>query len=144
MQSITRLTLALSTVVALASPALVDAQAMTSAEPFKVGTFEIDGAPTVGVVLRDALIIDLAAANTALEIDPMYAHVNAPADMLELIGQYDYGLKYRIYEIVNNVVGNDQLGSKLRTPCRGRGHPSSHHVSQQDHERRGQLLQSRV
>ena len=111
MQSITRLTLALSTVVALASPALVNAQAMTSAEPFKVGTFEINGAPTVGIVLRDALIIDLAAANTALEIDAMYAHVNAPADMLELIGQYEYGLKYRIYEIVNNVVGNNLTGA---------------------------------
>ena len=144
MQRITRLTLALSTVVALASPALVNAQAMSSAEPFKVGTFEIDGVPTVGVVLRDALIIDLAAANTALEIDPMYPHVNAPADMLELIGQYDYGLKYRIYEIVNNVVGNDLLGEDYVHRVEGRGHPSSDHVSQQDHERRGQLLHARV
>jgi 2-keto-4-pentenoate hydratase/2-oxohepta-3-ene-1,7-dioic acid hydratase in catechol pathway len=84
---------------------------MSSAEPFKVGTFEINGAATVGIVLRDALIIDLAAANTALEIDPMYAHVNAPADMLELIGQYEYGLKYRIYDIVNNVVGNNLTGA---------------------------------
>ena len=111
MQRITGLTLALSTFVALASPALINAQAMSSAEPFKVGTFEIDGAATVGVVLRDALVIDLAAANTALEIDPMYAHVNAPADMLELIGQYEYGLKYRIYDIVNNVVGNNLTGA---------------------------------
>ena len=111
MQRITRLALALATVVALASPALVHAQAMSSAEPFKVGTFEIGGASTVGLVLRDALIIDIGAANTALEIDPMYAHVNAPADMLELIGQYEYGLKYRLYEIVNNVVGNDLLGA---------------------------------
>ena len=111
MQRITRLALALATVAALASPALVHAQAMSSAEPFKVGTFEIGGAPTVGLVLRDALIIDIGAANTALEIDPMYAHVNAPADMLELIGQYEYGLKYRMYEIVNNVVGNNLLGA---------------------------------
>ncbi len=111
MQRITRLALALATVVALASPALVHAQAMSSAEPFKVGTFEIGGASTVGLVLRDALIIDIGAANTALEIDPMYAHVNAPADMLELIGQYEYGLKYRLYEIVNNVVGNNLLGA---------------------------------
>ena len=77
MERITRLTLALATAVALASPALVSAQSMSSVEPFKVGTFEINGAPTVGVVLRDAMIIDLAAANTALEISPMYAHVNA-------------------------------------------------------------------
>jgi 2-keto-4-pentenoate hydratase/2-oxohepta-3-ene-1,7-dioic acid hydratase in catechol pathway len=111
MKRITRLTLALATAVALASPALVNAQAMSSVEPYKVGTFEIDGAPTVGVVLRDALIIDLVAANTALEINPMYPRVHAPADMLELIGQYEYGLKYRIYEIVNNVVGNNLLGA---------------------------------
>ena len=98
-------------VVALTSPAVLYAQAMSSVEPFKVGTFEIGGTPTVGIVLRDSLIIDLTAANSALEIDPMYAHVPAPADMLELIGQYEYGLKYRIYEIVNNVVGNDLLGA---------------------------------
>ncbi|MEQ8330392.1 MAG: fumarylacetoacetate hydrolase family protein [Longimicrobiales bacterium] len=105
----TWLALALVTVAGVVTPRLIDAQAMASVEPFKVGTFEIGGAPTVGVVLRDALIIDLAAANTALEIDPMYPHVNAPPDMLELIGQYEYGLKYRIYEIVNHVVGNDLL-----------------------------------
>ena len=81
----------------------------TSVEPFKVGTFEIDGTQTVGVVLRDALIIDLAAANTALEADPAYEPVATPADMLGLIEQYEDGLKSRIYEIVNNVVGNDLL-----------------------------------
>ena len=81
----------------------------TSVEPFKVGTFGIDGAQTVGVVLRDALIIDLAAANSALEADPTYPHIEAPADMIELIEHYEDGLKSRIYEIVNNVVGNDLL-----------------------------------
>ena len=111
MKRITGLTLALLAVVALASPALVNGQAMSSVEPYKVGTFEINGAPTVGIVLRDALIIDFVTANTALEINPMYAHVNMPADMLELIGQYEYGLKYRMYEIVNNVVGNNLLGA---------------------------------
>jgi 2-keto-4-pentenoate hydratase/2-oxohepta-3-ene-1,7-dioic acid hydratase in catechol pathway len=109
MPRIVKLASVLAMVVALASPALLDAQAMSSVEPFKVGTFEIGGAPTVGIVLRDALVIDLAAANTALEIEPIYAHVSAPVDMLELIGQYEYGLKYRLYEIVNNVVGNDLL-----------------------------------
>ena len=81
----------------------------TSVEPFKVGTFGINGAQTVGVVLRDALIIDLAAANSALEADPTYPHIEAPADMIELIEHYEDGLKSRIYEIVNNVVGNDLL-----------------------------------
>ena len=55
----------------------------TSVEPFKVGTFGINGTQTVGVVLRDALIVDLAAANSALEADPAYEHVDAPANMLE-------------------------------------------------------------
>ena len=107
-----RITLTLAAVAVLVSPGLVEAQAMASVEPFKVGTFGIGGAPTVGIVLRDALIIDLAAANRALEIDPTYPHLNAPADMLELIGQYEYGLKYRIYEIVNHVVGSDLLGAE--------------------------------
>ncbi|MEE2668890.1 MAG: fumarylacetoacetate hydrolase family protein, partial [Gemmatimonadota bacterium] len=48
---------------------------------------------------------------TALEIDPAYVHINTPPDMLALIGQYEYGLKYRIYEIVNNVVGNNLTGA---------------------------------
>ena len=81
----------------------------TSVEPFKVGTFGIDGTQTVGVVLRDALIIDLAAANSALEADPAYEHIDAPASMIELIEHYEGGLKSRIYEIVNNVVGNNLM-----------------------------------
>ena len=111
MGRITRLTLALATLAVFASPALINAQAMSSDVPFKVGTFGIEGEPTVGLVLRDALIIDVAAANTALEVDPMYPHIDAPEDMLELIGQYEYGLKYRLYEIVNNVVRNDLSGA---------------------------------
>lgn len=80
------------------------------AEPFKVGTFEIDGATEVGVVLRDSLIIDLDAANAALEKDAMYPAVPMPADMIDLIERYDYGLKRRLYEIVNDLVASDRLG----------------------------------
>ena len=32
-----------------------------------------------------------------------------PEDMLELIGRWDYGLKYRLFEMVNHVVNNDLL-----------------------------------
>jgi 2-keto-4-pentenoate hydratase/2-oxohepta-3-ene-1,7-dioic acid hydratase in catechol pathway len=87
---------------------------MESAEPFKVGTFAIDGAQTVGLVLRDALIVDIAAANRALELHPDYVTVAMPDDMLELIGQYEYGLKYRLYEIVNHVVQNNLLTGNAR------------------------------
>jgi 2-keto-4-pentenoate hydratase/2-oxohepta-3-ene-1,7-dioic acid hydratase in catechol pathway len=83
------------------------------AEPFKVGTFEIGGTPTVGLVLRDSLIIELNAANAALERSAMYPAVPMPANMIELIERYDYGLKRRLYEIVNNnvdMLGNDRPG----------------------------------
>lgn len=79
------------------------------AEPFKVGTFEIGGSPTVGIVLRDSLILELDAANAALEKDATYPAVPMPGDMIELIERYDYGLKRRLYEIVNEHVGNDRL-----------------------------------
>ena len=49
----------LVTLVALALPLLGAAQAPMSAEPFKVGTFEINGQASVGIVLRDSLIVDL-------------------------------------------------------------------------------------
>ncbi len=73
-----RLTLVLSVLVALASPAPLSAQsgpAASSAEPFKVGTFEVDGYQRVGIVLRDRLVVELDAANRALEGDPDRAEV---------------------------------------------------------------------
>ena len=100
--------------VVLAGATGLRAQALESAEPFKVGTFEIDGAATVALVLRDALIVDIGAANAALELDPIYPHVAMPADMLELIGQYEYGIKFRLYEIVNDLVAESQLSGSAR------------------------------
>ena len=104
-------TMALGAALALfAGTPDVSAQAMQSVEPFKVGTFGIDGVSTVGLVVRDdQLIVELGAANRALEMDPAYPAIPMPADMLELIGQYEYGLKYRIYEIVNHLVENNLL-----------------------------------
>ena len=81
----------------------------SSNEPFKVGTFEIDGVPRVGIVLRDSLIIDLHAANTELQKNTTYPSIPLPADMTGLIERYDYGLKYRLYEIVNDLVDNNKL-----------------------------------
>ena len=37
-----------------------------------------------------------------------------PEDMIELIGEYEYGLKYRLYEIVNHLVGNNMLAGAGR------------------------------
>ena len=112
-----RLALVFSVLVALASPAPISAQTgpgASSAESFKLGTFGIDGVPHVGIVLRDSLVIDIEVANMALESSPEYATVPMPEDMLELIGRYEYGLKYRLYEIVNDTVGNNRLSGSSR------------------------------
>ena len=106
-----RNSLILTMLLALAIPVLCSAQGLVSAEPFKVGTFEIVGTAHVGIVLRDSLVVDLQAANVALERDPAYPKIPPPADMLELIERYEYGLKRRAYEIVNHLVGSDMLGS---------------------------------
>jgi 2-keto-4-pentenoate hydratase/2-oxohepta-3-ene-1,7-dioic acid hydratase in catechol pathway len=100
---------ALALFLLLTLPALGLPQSI--AEPFKVSTFEIDGSPMVGIVLRDSLIVELDAANLALEKDSRYPQIPLPADMLELISRYDYGLKRRLYEIVNHVVAGDHLGA---------------------------------
>ena len=93
-------------------PVNISAQAMESVEPFKVGTFAINDIPTVGLVVRDdQFVIDLAAANRAMELIPQYSKLSMPENMLGLIEQYEYGLKYRIYEVVNWLVEENQLSS---------------------------------
>lgn len=79
------------------------------AEPFKIGTFEIEGAPRLGIVLRDSLIVELAAANDVLQKNSSYTKVEMPAVMLELIERYESDMKDRLYEIVNDHVRNDRL-----------------------------------
>ena len=72
--------------------------------PFKVGTFGIDDRQVVGLVLRDSLIVELDAANQALERSEVVPQIPMPANMIELIERYEYGLKRRLYEIVNDLV----------------------------------------
>lgn len=87
---------------------------VTSAQPFKLGTFEIDGDERIGIVLRDELVVELEAANRALERDPAYPQVPMPATMVELIGRYEYGMKTRLYEIVNDLVARNRLTATPR------------------------------
>jgi len=95
----------------LALPAGALAQpAIEPAEPFKVGTFVVGNEQFAGLVMRDdSLIVDLAEANQALELMPEYPDVDMPDDVLGLIEGYEYGLKYRVYEIVNELVASGQL-----------------------------------
>ncbi|NQV70410.1 MAG: fumarylacetoacetate hydrolase family protein [Pseudohongiella sp.] len=98
-----------------AAPVDVSAQAMESVEPFKVGTFAINDIPTVGLVMRDdQLIVDLAGANRAMQLRPQYSQMSIPEDMLGLIEQYEYGMKYRVYEIVNWLVEENLLSGSNR------------------------------
>ena len=77
-----------------------------SVEPFKLGTFEHQGHELLGVVLRDAYVIDLAAANASLERHQRFwVTLPMPDDMTELIGRYDLGMRDRIHAIVDLVVG---------------------------------------
>jgi 2-keto-4-pentenoate hydratase/2-oxohepta-3-ene-1,7-dioic acid hydratase in catechol pathway len=115
MSSIHRLIPAVVLVALAASPRLAGAQATEPpAEPFKLGTFEIDGAPTVGLVLRDALVVEIAAANRALELDPAYLSMAMPSDMLELIERYEEGLKTRLYALVDDLVEGGRLTEDAR------------------------------
>lgn len=58
--------------------------------PYKLGMFERDGRTFVGLVLRDAQVADLAAANAAFETgNGSEAKMTAPADLNALITAYD-------------------------------------------------------
>ena len=82
---------------------------LSVAEPFKVGTFDIEGSAEVGIVLRDRYIVELDRANAALERTGVYPAIPVPADMLELIERYEYGMKARLYELVTHLVENDMV-----------------------------------
>ena len=107
----------LAALVVLGSPALAGAQgdpSISSAEPFKLGTFEIAGEPRIGIVLRDTLVVDLVAANRVLQRDPSYPSIPMPLTMVDLIGRYEYGMKTRLYEIVNHLVQGNRLAGGHR------------------------------
>ena len=85
--------------VAWATAAVLIAQPAT---PFKVGSFERQGRKFVGVVLREALVIDLAAAAAALKV----SKTTPPTDMKDLIARYDSGVRDLIVEIITAVGSN--------------------------------------
>ena len=99
----------LAAFIVAAAVAVPQAHAQTAAakpaEPFKVGTFEIRKAPTVGLVLRDSLVVDIAAANAAVP----GTKLAAPRDMIDLIERYDSGLRARFVDIVNYLAANNRL-----------------------------------
>ncbi len=103
-------------VAALAFPVAGVAQtpgaATTSAEPFKVGTFVIGTTQTIGLVLRDSLVVDLVQANAALEQSRAFPARRMPSEMVAFIADYENGLKGRAYAIVNELVQGKALDGK--------------------------------
>ena len=87
------------TVLAGAAVTALSAQAPATTG-FKLGTFERKDTPFVGVVLRDTVVIDLAAADAAVMPAPSVA---APRDMKDLIARYDKGVRSRILELIARV-----------------------------------------
>lgn len=100
-----RLLAAFIVAVVAAAPQVHAQTGAKPAEPFKVGTFEIRKAPTVGLVLRDSLVVDIAAANAAVP----GTKLAAPRDMIDLIERYDSGLRARLVDIVNYLAANNRL-----------------------------------
>lgn len=89
--------------------------AAQSGEPYKLGTFSLDGRTAVGVVLRDSIVVDLAAANRDYETKNASAtKVQAPADMKDLISRYDSGVSQRIKQIVAGLVAAKQIDGTAR------------------------------
>jgi 2-keto-4-pentenoate hydratase/2-oxohepta-3-ene-1,7-dioic acid hydratase in catechol pathway len=75
--------------------------------PFKLGTFQNQGRTFVGVVLRDSVVVDLAAASRA--VTPPTTIV-IPTDMKDLIARYESGLRERIVQVVRSVTA--QTGAR--------------------------------
>ncbi len=85
-------------------------------EPFKLGTFELQGERFLGLVLRDAFVVDLDRANRAFQRSPLVVELPMAQDMKELAGRYDLDLKERIYGIVNQLLSEDRLIGTNRRP----------------------------
>lgn len=95
-------------------PLFAQSGSMSVREPFKLGTFDREGNEFLGVVLRDAYVVDLERANQDYQRSPLQVKLPMAADMKELAGRYDLDLKGRIYGIVNRLVSEDLLTVRNR------------------------------
>jgi 2-keto-4-pentenoate hydratase/2-oxohepta-3-ene-1,7-dioic acid hydratase in catechol pathway len=77
------------------------AYAQAPSLPFKLGTFERNGRPFVGIVLRESVVIDFAAAHSAIRTPA--SSIAPPADMKDLIARYDSGVHARIGDVIRTV-----------------------------------------
>ena len=143
MQRIRLAVLGMALVVPLAGYAQTGTAA-TSAEPFKVGTFRIGTTQTIGIVLRDSLVVDVVQANAALEKSRSFPARRMPSEMVEFIADYENGLKGRVYAIVNELVQSKALDGKtpgLRSQVDRGEDARADPAPAADHDDGGQFLQ---
>ena len=100
-------------VVSLMALILAAESAAAGAEPkataFKLGTFQAQGRDYVGLVLRDTVVVDVAAANAQYErAHASAAKLRIPADLKEVIARYDaeFGPRLRLLAAANAAVQN--------------------------------------
>jgi 2,4-didehydro-3-deoxy-L-rhamnonate hydrolase len=94
-------------VATIVAGALAQAQppSSSSAGVFKLGTFERDGRPFIGVVVNDALVADLDQASAAIGKASGTGSGTIPRDMKDLIANYDRdGLSQRIAAVAAQAV----------------------------------------
>lgn len=85
----------LSSLAAASVPLIAQSQT-----PFKLGTFQQQGRTFVGAVVRDSIVIDLAAAHA--RVQPA-SSLTMPTEMKDLITRYGDGVRNRIAQIVTSV-----------------------------------------
>src|SRR5882672_1336402 len=96
--------LVVAAAIAVIASAGLRAQAGAAAVTFKLGTFDQGGRTFVGLVLRDAQIVDIARANAAYEQANASAQkLTAPTDMKQLITRYDSEWRARLMAIARAV-----------------------------------------
>jgi len=99
-----RMFVALVVAGAVAVIASAGLRAQAGAVTFKLGTFEQGGRAFVGLVLRDAQIVDIARANAAYEqANGSAQKLTAPADMKQLITRYDSEWRARLMAIARTI-----------------------------------------
>ena len=90
-----------------ASTAAAGAEAQ--ATPFKLGTFQAEGRDFVGLVLRDVVVLDIAAANAQYErANAAAPRLIFPASLNEVIARYDaeFAPRLRALAAANATVEN--------------------------------------
>ena len=95
--------------------AAVSGPAEASGEVFRLGHFEARGEAFLGIVLRDAVAVDLHRANASLERrERLFVRLPMPEDMNELAGRWNIGMRERLHAIVKRVLPLVDLAAEER------------------------------